>query len=110
MRAAKVNDMMGLVLLPDNWSLDALTGQYTAEQWNTLEEAGAVFLPSAGLGSAEDGAISAVGTIGCYWSSTLRDETMAWHLYVLGLTNDIRIASYDIQGTMSIRLVADAVQ
>ena len=59
---ATVNEVKGVVLLPDNWSAPAglaltefdvydhkwTTNIYTAEQWAQLEAAGAVFLPCSG--------------------------------------------------------------
>ena len=55
---ATVNDVHGLVLLPDEWTLPegcSLNTQttwdanaYTAEQWAQMENNGAIFLPAAG--------------------------------------------------------------
>ena len=56
---ATVNGIEGMILLPDNWNLPAgltftpltevfSTNTYTATQWESLEAAGAVFLPAAG--------------------------------------------------------------
>ena len=58
---AKVNDVNGVILLPDDWSTsyyalnstDTYDASFssntiTAAQWNTLEQHGAVFLPAAG--------------------------------------------------------------
>ena len=53
-----VNDIHGMVILPDTWTLpDGLSftpgtgnwqNSYSDEQWNTMENAGAVFLPASG--------------------------------------------------------------
>lgn len=56
-----VSGVTGMILLPDNWSTSYYslnstnstsanfsTNTITATQWNTLEQHGAVFLPSAG--------------------------------------------------------------
>lgn len=90
-----VNGVNGTILLPDNWSGDKFTdtdnglvdrGTYyensnstnfsfhtfTAEQWKTMEEAGAVFLPAAGYRYGTD--VSLVGSYGYYWSSTPYQE------------------------------------
>lgn len=106
-KTARIDGTMGLVLLPDNWSLDPLTSTYTLAQWQTLEEAGAVFLPLAGLQLADADAIGAIGVIGAYWSSTSRDQTLAWHIFVIGATNTTQLASSDKQSLLSIRLVTD---
>lgn len=75
---ATVAGTRGLVLLPDAWKAPsdvtvADGGTYTDEQWTSLENAGAVFLPAAG--KFNDGlSLDDVGTVGCYWSSTLSDQ------------------------------------
>ena len=52
-----VNGVVGLILLPDNWTLPTgcsftpgtnSSNSYSLEQWNDMELAGAVFLPCAG--------------------------------------------------------------
>ena len=74
---ATVADVYGYVLLPDSWTLPAglsftaspnnwTTNVYTAEQWNQMEAAGAVFLPATGYRDPE---IKGVGTRGEYWSA-----------------------------------------
>ena len=59
---AKVNNVVGIMLFPDAWTMPADVNvaaaydsyfkvniyNYTPEQWTKLEEAGAVFLPAAG--------------------------------------------------------------
>ena len=78
---AIVNNISGVILLPDDWS----TGYYslsntnssgasfssntiTASQWNGLEQLGAVFLPATGhrIGTS----VNSVGSYGYYWSSS----------------------------------------
>ena len=89
---ATVNDVHGLILLPDNWQTPEgvkLTtskemgftwdenskaygasvkgyarNKYTAEQWQLLEFAGAVFLPAAGYNGGHE------SIYGWYWSSS----------------------------------------
>ena len=90
-----VNGVNGLIILPDNWekpagaSFTPSTSQglvfdtdeyinssennfshntYSIGQWETMETAGAVFLPAAG--SRETKAISNVNNNGDYWTST----------------------------------------
>ncbi len=69
---ATVNNVNGIVILPDEWETPAgltLTNTYTADQWTTMEEAGAVFLPAAGLFS-KGKSLDFIGEKGFYWSST----------------------------------------
>ena len=87
-----VNGVSGTILLPDNWEGDKFTDTdngleaigfyyengsgtnfsfhtYTAEQWDAMENAGAVFLPAAGNRDGTE--VYSVGFAGFYWSSTL---------------------------------------
>ena len=85
MRFAKacVNNVNGVILLPDNWvvSYFALnnpnqsnesygSNTITAAQWSTLEEYGAVFLPAAGI-RKDLTSISHFDARGYYWASTV---------------------------------------
>ena len=81
--------MTGYVFLPDDWTLPSgatftantigfTTNTYTAESWLVMEEAGAVFLPAAGL---RYGSVSGVGTHGNYWSSTYVASDVAYRFY-----------------------------
>ena len=78
---ATVNNTIGIVLLPDNWSgnvynlnnvndatIDFTVNVISVNQWITLENSGAVFLPAAG--SRKGLAVNAVGYSGLYWSTT----------------------------------------
>ncbi len=86
---AKVNGVLGLVLLPDDWTFSSElvfiagtfvagnyivmkevleTNNYTFEQWQEMEAKGAVFLPAAG--DRLNGEVKYVSTMGCYWTST----------------------------------------
>ena len=74
---ATVNNVKGLILLPDDWKGDAPAATYTAETWATLETAGAVFLPAAGTLTVSDEDSHTIASvnglddgIGSYWSST----------------------------------------
>ena len=88
---AKVNDIPGVVFLPDEWTLPsglaftpgatgtstitgnwsevAATNIYDINQWHAMEENGAVFLPAAGDRNRTD--VFADGYVGYYWSATL---------------------------------------
>ena len=98
---AKVSNVNGVILLPDNWSNNTFelnntnnieigygSNNLTASQWTTLENAGAVFLPAAGYRNGT--IITKPGSNGYYWSSTHGDYTTACYgcfsdsnLYVL---------------------------
>lgn len=81
---AKVNNVNGIILLPDNWSIsyyslnntDNEDASYssnviTASQWNTMEQQGAVFLPAAG-GRTET-TVENVDYFGTYWTASACD-------------------------------------
>ncbi len=74
---ATVNGVKGLVLLADKFkkptsvtmTIDAedfFENNYTEQEWECLEKAGAIFLPSAGL-TNKDGNVESLGDIGYYW-------------------------------------------
>jgi hypothetical protein len=75
---ATVNNVTGLILMPDGWTasgvaLTVTTADYTTNNinsadWNTLEQQGCVFLPAGGYRHGT-GIIKA-GSYGAYWSST----------------------------------------
>lgn len=78
----------GLVVLPDNWVLPegctfnpgmsngdgmqyfASKNYYSAEQWQKMEENGALFLTAAGGRNNLEGEITYVGEVGRYWTVT----------------------------------------
>lgn len=86
---AMVNGVTGLILLPDDWKCPsevtfnpgfysgvvaepyafAEQNNYTAEEWASLEKAGAVFLPSAGFRYE-----TSVTEGGVYWTATRRSD------------------------------------
>jgi hypothetical protein len=89
---ANVNNVNGVILLPDDWSSSIYslsnTNTYgascssntiTSVQWATLEQAGAVFLPAAGL---RDGtSVINVGSYGRYWSASFSNSFSAYYAY-----------------------------
>lgn len=97
---ARVNEVNGVILLPDDWNTDIYalnnTNQNDASfasntisvsQWAILQRNGAVFLPAAGARGIRYGI-----TISFYWSSTCENRSdgasfMAYHigLYFDGL-------------------------
>ena len=85
---ATVMEVQGIVVLPDNWdgSVDGsfkyaeidddyTVNQYTATSnvtWGTMEAAGAVFLPAAGLRSGSS--VYSAGSYGFYWSTSIYSD------------------------------------
>ena len=82
---AKVNNINGVILLPDDWSTEYYTlnntntdgARYstniiTAEQWGALDQHGAVFLPAAGI--RDGNSVFNLGSEGHYWSSSCYNE------------------------------------
>ena len=89
-----VNGINGTILLPDDWAGEKFTDTdsglanqgnyyynsnnnysfhtYTAEQWKTMEEAGAIFLPAAGRRFVTN--MYYVGSDGYYWSASPYNE------------------------------------
>ena len=74
----KVNGQKGMILLPDEWTLpsglsftagnSSWANVYTTEQWEQMEQNGAVFLPAAG--TRQDILVYSVGNSGNYWSAS----------------------------------------
>ena len=89
--------------LVSNWGTG--TPSYSADQWKTLERAGCVFLPAAGMRRGTT--VRNAGSYGYYWSSTLSNTSNAYNLNFYG-------AGVNPQGSgtrsfgYSVRLVQDA--
>lgn len=98
---ATVNGVNGTIIVPDNWNKpstinmtmakkDWTTNQYNTTQWTTLEEAGAVFLPTTGYlryGISSGADVSYVFTStssGNYWTAT---NSSTGNAYYVSLTN-----------------------
>ena len=90
---AKVNDVNGLILLPDDWKADYYTLNSTnthdasfdsnvisASQWDKLEQHGAVFLPTAGYRNG----VNYWKNTGNYWSASHVYTAGAHSLYISG--------------------------
>lgn len=87
---ATVLGSFGLLLLPDNWvlpegleeikpnALNYNTNIYGASDWEKMENAGAVFLPSAGY--REGRIIKSPTSEGVYWSSNYNNADRAWDI------------------------------
>lgn len=90
---ACVNNMNGVILLPDTWSSDFFTLQDTNQGgasfksnvidssiWiKSLQAYGAVFLPAAGYRNGS--AVAHVGSWGRYWSGSYFDGRRSWLMY-----------------------------
>ena len=105
----QVAGMNGLIILPDDWmlpngfsfvsGLSHWKNSYTAEQWQKMELAGAVFLPAAGMREGTK-LLHMMGS-GNYWSSTcLIGSGMQYGAYAL----------YFGYGTMATDNVVDRCQ
>jgi len=115
---ARVNNMNGVILLPDDWSSDTYSLSNTnstgasfssntisASQWNTLEQAGAVFLPAAGarVGTSVD----SVGSFGDYWSASYCSSSYAFDVVFSGSGLSLQVSYYRDYG-QGVRLVCPA--
>ena len=113
---AIVNDVNGVIILPDNWNTSYYTlsstnttnaaftsNTITLSDWNTKFEAnGAVFLPAAGW---RDGTqVSGVGSYGNYWSSNPSGSEHAYLMAFGPSSFDPSVYSYRYRGH-SVRLV-----
>ena len=113
---AKVNNVNGVVLLPDNWTASIYTlnntnssnADYTsnpiaADDWtSTLEANGAVFLPAAGY---RYGGVGDAGSNGNYWSSSHDSNARAWG--VRFASDRLSMYTNGYSTGLSVRLVKD---
>ena len=114
---AQLGPVCGLILFPDHWdanlytpnSTNVETSKYAENnidfpQWDTLEQAGAVFLPAAG--SRWTNVAWALNFVGVYWTVTAAADTSAFRVYV----DDTMIRNTPAAGRAdghSVRLVRD---
>ena len=115
---ATVNNVNGVVLLPNSWDAkvytlnntnssdaDFTSNTITAADWtNVLEASGAVFLPAAGYRAGTY--VSNVGSNGYYWSASSVQSYSKRYLY-FGSGNLAVQGSYPYNG-QSVRLVRNA--
>ena len=112
---AKVNNVNGMILLPDDWqssyyslsstnssSASFTSNTITASQWATLEQHGAVFLPAAGYRYYS--VVSQAGSYGGYWSSSYRNGDGAWEVFFDDSHHGAGL-NYDRMRGYSVRLV-----
>ena len=111
---ATVNNVKGLILLPDDWTGGAPAATYTAEAWATMETAGAVFLPTAGQMTAvynpdTYGATTTYTPSAIYWTSSPVDAATENALdFGSGLTfneTEATIANVSRRTYFAVRLV-----
>ena len=124
---AQVNEVNGLILLPDNWicpsgvtfksgfhseeSVEAY-GKYqtfTTDQWSKLEKSGAVFLPASGnrnnpYNSGSD--VEDVQSKGSYWSATESSGAYT-HCLIFKSDQEAYMGNGSLNDGRSVRLVKD---
>jgi len=115
---AKVSNVNGVILLPDDWSTSFYSlsntnnsnasfssNTITATQWATLEQHDAVFLPAAGYRYGTS--VNYVGSYGRYWSASSYSSGGA---YSMDFSNSYLNASYSNgrDAGQSVRLVCPA--
>ena len=114
---AKVNNVNGVILLPNAWSSSTYNLNYTntagasfssntltASQWSTLEQAGAVFLPAAG--ARRGSSVSSTGSYLLYWSASNAGNTDAYGLNISDSSLNATNMNFRSDGR-SVRLVRD---
>lgn len=119
MGQGKVNNVNGLILLPDGWETPTSVkftdnpsyyysiNVYSLDEWAVMESYGAVFLPAAGgrdgMGVYRDG-------YGYYWSSSASGGSSAYYLsFGYNVYNDMYAHGSGYRGNgRSVRLVRDA--
>ena len=119
---AKVDEVRGVILLPDNWSTNIyslnstniVSASYTSNiisalQWETLEVAGALFLPVGGYRVNDLVEWIDVGGYGTYWTSTCYNNNHACGLFFTDYS--LWTQTYNHAGRIDgqlVRLVQDA--
>ena len=113
---AQVNDVNGVILLPDDWTTDTynlnntnnigasyISNVLNASQWVMIENAGGVFLPAAGgrFGTT----VADVGSAGFYWLSSSNSSCCAYYIYIYNF--GIYLVDYRRYLGRSVRLVCD---
>lgn len=90
---ANVNNVNGVILLPDHWNssyynlndtnikeANYTSNTITASEWSFLERHGAVFLPATGYRFGTS--VRNVGVNGYYWSSSYVNSNYAYGVYI----------------------------
>ena len=117
--AATVNEINGLILLPDNWDESIFTlidfnnngcsfssNVITKSQWETMERFGAIFLPAAGVRTGTT--VKWVQEAGLYWIAGPSDP-FGYVYYVQCFGGTVGMPNYCPRyAGLSVRLVCDA--
>ena len=114
MGQGRVNNVNGLILLPDGWETPSSvkftydpgnysTNVYSLDEWAVMESYGAVFLPAAGYRRGTD--VGDVGSYGYYWSSSADGYDYAYYLFFCSY-GVYTGSGYRYDG-LSVRLVQD---
>lgn len=115
---AKVNEVNGVLLFPDNWNEAAynikkpnqgnaeyISNRITATDWKTLELYGLVFLPAAGYRGGTT--VNNAGSFGYYWSASYYISKCAFSLDFSDSNLNLD-SNFDRSYGRSVRLVCDA--
>lgn len=113
---ATVNNVYGLIILPDDWNEPNLSftsgtkgwenNVYSTAEWKELEYEGAVFLPAAGYRDGFN--VHDVQYDGYYWSATKYKSNYFYYAYDLNFDSDEANIYYDYRFLgHSVRLVKD---
>lgn len=119
---ACISEVNGIIILPDNWELPAgiiftsgvsvdssssyeTVNNYTIEQWNILEAAGAIFLPTSGYRDSKS--LVNMDIIGFYWSSTIHTQGQYGYCVVISASNINVNGACPIHRGLSVRLIKD---
>ena len=117
MRQGRVNNVNGLILLPDSWATETpssvrftydpgnySTNVYSLDEWAVMQSYGAVFLPATGDRYGTD--VYDVGSDGYCWSTSAGDYGGASSL--LFYSSGVRTNYYGSRyGGLSVRLVQE---
>ena len=117
MGQGRVNNVNGLILLPDSWATETpssvrftydpgnySTNVYSLDEWAVMQSYGAVFLPAAGYRGGTD--VGGVGSYGVYWSSSASGDYNADCLVFYSI-GGVYAYSYNRNDGRSVRLVQD---
>lgn len=97
----------GLTFTPGGWESDGYaTNTYTIDEWQRMEAAGAIFLPTTGRRTGDDISSSTNNEYVEYWSSDHYDETKA-HCIFYRSDYDYSIYKMNRYYGLPVRLVAD---
>ena len=116
---AIVNDVKGVILLPDNWSMetydlvfppyynDVSSNIISLDIWNSIFETnGAIFLPFGGSRFGKTHFFG-IGEMGYYWLAPYYEDNYMWACEVSIRYNDVNISNNNNIMGYSVRLVRD---